>query len=1435
MKKTLITILTSLILITTIFFMVGCSDMMAKLGNISLTIDLDTPEVEVSSYALEGTLTDSNSRFTLNNIVPPRHTLSELKEGRWNLTVKAFDDQGNQIGVGTKTVDLKAGQVVETSLLVEFGQSTPVLSTFTIAGPSRHDDREGSVAGTTTRMEYRLASAAADDPFTACTAGTTQLVPGEYHIRLAQAHGLQASESLTVTIPTYQKIQLTIAAPTLTTTKEYDGTDTVQGSITPGEPSGVRSGDDVAVHAQASYDSASVGNSKNITVVYSLSGADALNYTKPADTIVATGVINQKQLSISGTTVTTSKVYDGSTSATVTNHGTPDGKVGTEAVTVTATASYQDKHAGTGKLISVSYTLGGTHADNYLAPANTSFSGTITKSSLTVTYTTTPQPTKVYDGTATAQIATTGSLVGVVTGDRVELLTTATYDDHDADSSKSGTISYALSGTDANNYTAPANGTFSSGTITARPLTVTGYNLTASKPYDGNTNASIGSVTFNGKIPADEVQVSATAAYDSAAVSSEDLDKTITITYRVSGLDAVNYLEPVSSTALGTIVQKQLTVSETDIASTKVYDGSTLATVESHGTLDGKVDGEVVTVTAHPVYQDRHAGTGKLINVSYTLGGTNAGNYRAPANANFVGEITPKALGVSGTSVQLSKVYDGSTTAVVTASGSPSNLVSGDAVTVHAQASYDTADANEGKTLTVTYSISGANAKNYTAPAPSTYGSTGTITKRQLTATGYNLTASKPYDGNANASIDSVTFSGNIFGDDIQVASTAAYDSAALGTNKPITVSYSLSGDDSPNYLKPADSIATVAGEIAKKQLTVSGTTVASKDYDGTTSAPIDSHGTLEGVVAGDTVTLSAVATYATKTARSGKEASVVYTLSGADKDKYLAPENGSLTGTINKRLLTATSIAVTGSKEYDGTRNASITACTINNLVAGDTVTVQKTATYDTKLAGTDKTITVSFGLDGTDKDNYIEPDSRVVYSNGIITQKSLTVSGTSYSTTKEYDGTTTIPITSNGTLQGVAVGDVVTLSNVTGFYTSADIGTNKAFTIRYTISGTDAANYTVPDTTGTSGTITKIAMTGDVTITGSAVFGQVLTAVPDLYNTGTPTYQWKRDDAAIIGATNTAYTLVEADIGKKISVTATATGTNYTGSITSEETATVTKAAGSALSDTFEAYYPIVSADQTNITQDIINLTGFTANQTGIEVSISTDGTSYESYSDLVIDSRGRAMISITSAQKVKLRYKATSTHYAGADLLLSVGAKDLAIGDYYAGGVVGYIYQTTDTAVYIANQVHGLIAAKADTSEGIKWSSNITLEIGTAVGIGTGWTNTQAIIDALDGSEVGRYAAKEADSMRDGGYDDWFLPSLNELKKLRDSRVLIGNFSTTWLSRYMSSSESTQKITQYPPKENYHIVYFDRNDDIIEVWTKDAGTHIRAVRYF
>jgi len=82
--------------------------------------------------------------------------------------------------------------------------------------------------------------------------------------------------------------QLTITTPTLTTSKVYDGNTTA--AVTAGTLVGVVSGETVTVTAAATYNSATVGASKTITVVYTLGGADAANYIKPID-YTATGAI----------------------------------------------------------------------------------------------------------------------------------------------------------------------------------------------------------------------------------------------------------------------------------------------------------------------------------------------------------------------------------------------------------------------------------------------------------------------------------------------------------------------------------------------------------------------------------------------------------------------------------------------------------------------------------------------------------------------------------------------------------------------------------------------------------------------------------------------------------------------------------------------------------------------------------------------------------------------------------------------------------------------------------------------------------------------------------------------------------------------------------------------------------------------------------------
>ena len=191
-----------------------------------------------------------------------------------------------------------------------------------------------------------------------------------------------------------------ISAPTLSLAKAYDGT--TKAKVTSGTLSGVNSSDDVKVTALANYDSAVIGQSKTITVVYSLEGNDADKYEAPANYMVSTGLIKAAPLIISEPKLTVSKGYNGTASAAVTP-GTLTGIVGSENVTVTATAVYNSPDVGKDKTITVIYVLGGTNAANYEAP----MSYTVSNGEITAVPTaTTPSVTNNNTNTATSTTST---------------------------------------------------------------------------------------------------------------------------------------------------------------------------------------------------------------------------------------------------------------------------------------------------------------------------------------------------------------------------------------------------------------------------------------------------------------------------------------------------------------------------------------------------------------------------------------------------------------------------------------------------------------------------------------------------------------------------------------------------------------------------------------------------------------------------------------------------------------------------------------------------------------------------------------------------------------------------------------------------------------------------------------------------------------------
>jgi hypothetical protein len=113
-------------------------------------------------------------------------------------------------------------------------------------------------------------------------------------------------------------------------------------------------------------------------------------------------------------------------------------------------------------------------------------------------------------------------------------------------------------------------------------------------------------------------------------------------------------------------------------------------------------------------------------------------------------------------------------------------------------------------------------------------------------------------------------------------------------------------------------------------------------------------------------------------------------------------------------------------------------------------------------------------------------------------------------------------------------------------------------------TYTPTEAGSYTVTvsaagyqSKTSVAVTVTLPALTGTVSISGSAVVGQTLTAVTTALNgSGTISYQWKRGETNV-GA-NSTYQLVNADEGSSITVTVTRAGNS--GDVTSSATAVVT-----------------------------------------------------------------------------------------------------------------------------------------------------------------------------------------------------------------------------------------------------------------------------------
>jgi len=172
----------------------------------------------------------------------------------------------------------------------------------------------------------------------------------------------------------------------------------------------------------------------------------------------------------------------------------------------------------------------------------------------------------------------------------------------------------------------------------------------------------------------------------------------------------------------------------------------------------------------------------------------------------------PIQLTIENPTLTLSKLFDGSTTAAVTA-GTLSGVVAPDEVIVSAVATYDTRTVGTNKTITVVYTLAGSDAGQYIKPVDFTV-DTGEITALQLTITSPTLTLVKAYDGNTIAAVTPGALSIVVAPDAVTVSAVATYNTAAVGTNKVITVAFTLAGANAANYIKPVNYVVTTGAAI---------------------------------------------------------------------------------------------------------------------------------------------------------------------------------------------------------------------------------------------------------------------------------------------------------------------------------------------------------------------------------------------------------------------------------------------------------------------------------------------------------------------------------------------------------------------------------------------------------------------------------------------
>ena len=597
------------------------------------------------------------------------------------------------------------------------------------------------------------------------------------------------------------------------------------------------------------------------------------------------------------------------------------------------------------------------------------------------------------------------------------------------------------------------------GSITIKPAALTVTTQSNSKVYDGtaltaggNVDGYVNNETATFKVTGTQTAVGSskntyslifkdeTGAENATAVKTD-----YTVSESIGTLTVTEYADEIVVTTTGGTSTYDGTAHGATVTVSKLPDGYQLVTAKSNDSATHVADG-TVTANCDELLIKNAAGedvTSKL-NIKYVEGSIT---------------ITPAKLTV--TTPDASKVYDGT---ALTAEGNISGFVNGETATFKTTGS-QTAVGSSDNTYTLTFDGTAAES-DYTVSA-----TTGTLTVTEyageitVTTTGGTYT----YDGNAHGA--TVEVSELPKGYTLETAtSSASVTHVAEGTVTATCdrlVIRNAAGEDVTSKLN----IKKVEASISVTPATLTVTTPSdSKVYDG---KALTAEGTISGFVNGETATFKTTGSQ-TAVGESNNTYTLTFNGTAAESDYTVNKTIGTLAVTQYDGTITVSTANV--ETTYDGKAHGA--TVTVTGLPEGYTVKTAESSASATHVKDSCDVIEDSITLVILDADGKdVTKDLKLEYNLGSITIKPATLTVTTNSASKEYDGEA---LTAEGKITGFVEGETAELK-VTGTQTAVG-ESNNTYEIEWTDASAAESDYKVDATVGT---LTVTESTAEITVT--------------------------------------------------------------------------------------------------------------------------------------------------------------------------------------------------------------------------------------------------------------------------------------------------------------------------------------------------------------